>query len=160
MSDRIKPSASLREIDSRYRVWVDVEPRFRDMDAMGHVNNAVYVTYLEVARQEYWARFRTAADYSKVPFVVARVQIDFRSSVQVGEVVRVYLRPRYVSTSSFAMEYALHDLGTGRLVAIAETVLVTYDWDHQRSMPVPDWLRSGLESVEGAPLPGKPPADV
>lgn len=156
MSHRIVPAPSLAEIERQYRVWADIEPRFRDTDAMGHVNNAVFVTYLEIARQEYWARFRSAGDYSNVPFVVARVEIDFQSPVKVGEVVRAYLRTRYVSRSSFSMVYALHDLATGRPVAEAETILVTYDWDHERSMPVPEWVKLGLSQVEGAPLPSRP----
>lgn len=156
MSHQIIPAPSLAEVDRQYRVWTDVEPRFRDTDAMGHVNNAVYITYLEIARQEYWARFRSAGDYSQVPFVVARVEIDFQSSVKVGDVVRAYLRTRYVSSSSFSMVHALHDLATGRPVAKAETILVTYDWEHERSMPVPEWVRIGLSQVEGTPLPARP----
>jgi acyl-CoA thioester hydrolase len=139
-----------------YRFHHDLEVRFRDLDAMGHVNNAVYLTYLEVARQAYWKEVAAQVRYDRVPFVVARASIDFRSSLAVGETVRVFLRTVWAGSRSFAMDYTLREAASGRLVAEASTVLVTYDWAEQRAIPIPDWLRSGLERVEGHPLPGKP----
>ena len=62
-----------------FTVMHELHPRFRDTDAMGHINNAVYVTYLEVARQEYWRAFTGAEDYRREPFILAHVTIDFRS---------------------------------------------------------------------------------
>src|SRR5262249_59858195 len=63
----------------------ELSPRFRDTDAMGHINNAVYVTYLEVARQEYWRAYSRQVDYRRVPFILAHVTIDFRSEALVNE---------------------------------------------------------------------------
>ena len=68
-----------------FSVVFDLDPRFRDTDAMGHINNAVYVTYLEVARQVYWKRLSQADDYRRVPFILAHVTIDFRSEALVSE---------------------------------------------------------------------------
>ena len=51
----------------------EITPRFRDTDAMGHINNAVYVTYLEVARQAYWQALDDQSDYRRVPFILAGV---------------------------------------------------------------------------------------
>jgi acyl-CoA thioester hydrolase len=141
---------------SEYRCHADIEVRFRDLDAMGHVNNAVYLTYLEVARQAYWRTLGTPVRYDRVPFVVARASLDFRAPVGVGETVRVFLRTAWAGNRSFGMEYTLRERDADRLVAEASTVLVTYDWTAQRAMPIPDWLRSALEGLEGRALPGKP----
>jgi acyl-CoA thioester hydrolase len=138
---------------SEFRIWQDIEVRFRDTDAMGHVNNAVYLTYLEVARQTYWKRFSRENDYAHVPFVVASVRIDFRSPLHVDEVARVALRTTWVSRSSFAMQYEVRERDSERVAAEAETVQVTFDYEAQRSIPVPDWLRAELERAEGGPLP-------
>jgi acyl-CoA thioester hydrolase len=146
------------KLDAGFRAHVDIEPRFRDTDAMGHVNNAVYVTYLEVARQDYWRRLTGSNDYGRVPFVVARIEIDLQSPLLVGEIVRVFLRTSWVSRSSFEMEYVLHERDQGRCIATARTVLVTYDYAQNVSMPVPDSIRQALESMEGGPLPGRAPA--
>ena len=130
--------------------------RFRDTDAMGHVNNAVYLTYLEVGRQAYWQRVAPGDRYERVPFVVAHVSIDFRAPVHVGEVVRVHLRTIWVGRSSFGMSYELRERDSGRLAAEATTVQVTFDYEQNRAMPVPAELRRKLEEIEGRPLPDKP----
>lgn len=139
-----------------FSVSTDIDVRFRDTDAMAHVNNAVYATYLEVARQTYWNRVAPEALYNRVPFVVARVSIDFRSPLRVGEAVRVQLRTSWVSRSSFGMEYELREIASGRLIAQASTVQVTFDYERDRAMPMPDELRRRLQEIEGHPLPDKP----
>ena len=139
-----------------FAVAEDVPVRFRDTDAMGHVNNAVYLTYLEVGRQAYWQRFSRQGSYNEVPFVLAHVCIDFRAEARVGQVVRVFLRTSWVSKSSFGMEYELRERDSGVLLATAETVQVTYDYQAKRSMAVPDWLRQEFERVEGRNLPSRP----
>ncbi len=136
--------------------YTDIEVRFRDTDAMGHVNNAVYLTYLEVARQAHWKTFAAHVNYDRVPFVVARATLDFRSPAAVGETIRVGLRVDWVGRSSFGLSYELRERDSGRLVAEAATVLVTYDYDAKRAMPVPDWLRSGLTRSAGRTLPDRP----
>ena len=135
-----------------FTVAFTLEPRFRDTDAMGHINNAVYVTYLEVGRQEYWKRFRRASDYRRVPFILAHVEIDFRSEALVNEVLEVALRCEWIGTRSFAFTYEIREATSRRLVAEASTVQVCYDYDAKRSLPVPDELRKALEAFEGRPL--------
>ncbi len=139
--------------DREFRVHVEIEPRFRDTDAMGHVNNAVYVTYLEVARQEYWKRIQP--DYGTVPFVIAHINLDLLSPLKVGEKLRIGLRTSWMSRSSFQMDYELTETISGREVARAHTIKVAFDWKTERAMPIPEWLRNKLEEIEG-PLPGKP----
>ena len=96
---------------------------------MGHVNNAVYLTYLEIGRQAYWDRFDDDVDYAKVPFVLANVAIDFRNQARVGDVVRVQLKATWAGRSSFGMKYLLTERDSGRVLAEAETAQVTYDYD-------------------------------
>jgi acyl-CoA thioester hydrolase len=134
----------------------EIEVRFRDSDAMGHVNNSVYLTYLEVGRQSYWKRLAADVPYDRVPFVLAHAELDFRSLAHTGETLRVLLRTSWVGRSSFGMAYEIREAVSGRLVVEATSVQVTYDYEQHAAMPVPDWLRRGLESVEGGPLPARP----
>jgi acyl-CoA thioester hydrolase len=139
-----------------FRHWADVEVRFRDTDAMGHVNHAVYLTYAEVARQHYWTRVAPDAAYDDVPFVIAHAEADFSSPAHTGETLRVYLRTSWVSRGSFGMDYEIRSRTDDRLVATATTVLATYDYAAHAAMPVPEWMRQGLERAEGRALPGRP----
>ena len=108
--------------------------RFRDCDAMGHVNNAVYSTYLEEAR------IGVLGDL--VSFILARVEIDFRSELRNGEEVEVRTRCSRIGKKSFDLEHVIS--AGGRTVAEAKSVLVSYDYGRGESVPVPDELRQRL----------------
>ena len=75
-----------------FRVATPIVPRFRDTDAMGHLNNAVYLTYFEVARTAYWTELTGTRNYHEVPFILAHTTIDFRSPAFVYEVLEVGIR--------------------------------------------------------------------
>ena len=135
-----------------FTVVRELHPRFRDTDAMGHINNAVYVTYLEVARQEYWARLTRVQDYRRVPFILAHVTIDFRSEALVDEVLLVGIRCEWTGTKSFAFRYEIHERETGRRIVDATSIQVCYDYVSKRSIAIPEELRRAVEAFEGRPL--------
>ena len=135
-----------------FTVVRELMPRFRDTDAMGHINNAVYVTYLEVARQHYWQAFDSQSDYRRVPFILAGVKIDFRSEALVRETLTLAIRCGWVGNKSFGFEYEIREKTTGRLVVEASSVQVCYDYDAKQSIPVPLELRRRLETFEGHDL--------
>jgi acyl-CoA thioester hydrolase len=111
--------------------------RFRDCDAMGHVNNAVYSTYLEEAR------IGVLGGLSE--FILARMEIDFRAELRAGDEVEIGTRCARVGTKSFELEHEL--LAAGRVVASARSVLVAYDYERGASVPVPDDLRARLTAA-------------
>jgi acyl-CoA thioester hydrolase len=116
--------------------------RFRDLDAMGHVNNAVFSTYLEQARLAWFSqeRFGAVDEQPLGDVILARTEIDFRSPVEAGETVEVGVRPSRVGTKSFELEYELQ--AGGRVVAEARSVLVGYDYRRGQSTAIPDrWKR-------------------
>jgi acyl-CoA thioester hydrolase len=115
--------------------WIQRERvRFRDCDSMGHVNNAVYSTYLEQAR------IGILGDLE--PFILARVEIDFRAELRAGEHVEVRSRCSRVGTKSFELE---HQVWAGdRLVADAKSVLVGYDYEAGTSVPLTENQRRRL----------------
>jgi acyl-CoA thioester hydrolase len=111
--------------------------RFRDLDGMGHVNNAVFSTYLEQARLAWFG------DDDEMPLgdvILARTEIDFRAPLGLGEVVEIGVRPRRLGTKSFELEYELR--ANGRTVAEAKSVLVGYDYGRAETTPIPErWRR-------------------
>jgi|SRR3954447_3170871 len=110
--------------------------RFRDCDAMGHVNNAVFSTYLEEARIDVLGGLR--------PFILARVEIDFRSQLRAGEQIEIGTRCSRIGMKSFDLEHQIH--ADGRVVADARSVLVAYDYETESSVPLSDELRRRLSS--------------
>ena len=112
--------------------------RFRDVDALGHVNNAAYLTYLEQARIAFLAPM--GADQTGM--ILARAEIDFRAQVGFGDEVEIEVEPLSVGTKSFELGYTVRV--SGAVVAEAKTVLVAFDYSAGQAVPVPDGWRSAL----------------
>lgn len=112
-----------------------IEIRWRDCDAFGHVNNAVYATYLEECRDEWMERvLGEAGDLWE--WVLARVAIDFRHEVvQADDEVIVSVRLTRIGTSSLTLREEIRT-PAGRLSAEAEAVVVARDRDTGRSRPL------------------------
>jgi acyl-CoA thioester hydrolase len=115
--------------------WVTRERvRFGDCDPMGHANNAVYSTYLEQARITVLGGLD--------PFILARVEIDFRSELRMNDEIEIRTRCSRIGTKSFELE---HQIWTGdRLAAEAKSVLVGYDYHRGTSVPIPDETKRRL----------------
>lgn len=126
-------------------VVVEIKVPWRDIDAAGHVNNAVYFSYLETARIEAILRLVGGSRPQDVGFIVARAACDYQSPAFMGETLVVSTWPTRVGTTSFTLKYKVADKATGRAVADGETVQVMYDYAAKRKMPIPDGLRKMLE---------------
>ena len=62
-----------------FRFTTSLEIRFRDLDALGHVNNAVYLTYFEIVRTRYWKRLFGLPPAQDWGFVMVRTECNYRS---------------------------------------------------------------------------------
>ena len=112
--------------------------RFRDVDAMGHVNNAVFLTYLEEARIAYLLLFGAEVG----DMILARVEIDFRAPLRTGDELEIGVRPTTVGTKSFGLEYQVRSGNT--VAAEAKTVIVSFDYESGRSVELPETWREAL----------------
>ncbi|MEM4779955.1 MAG: thioesterase family protein [Halalkalicoccus sp.] len=124
----------------------DVQVRFRDIDAMGHVNNAVYATYVEQARTEY---FTEVLDESleAVPSVLASLELSYERPITLGQSVTVGIDVPELGRSSLPMHYEV--LANGERAATAESVQVFLDPETQRPYPIPDRFRERIAAFEG-----------
>jgi acyl-CoA thioester hydrolase len=124
-----------------------LEVRFRDCDAMGHTNHAVYLTFLEQARLAHW---RALWDFGRTPapgdlpgVILARVEADYKRPTRFGELLEIRLSVGDIGRSSFRYDYEIVD-AEGRTVLTAKTVQVMYDDTANRPVPIPDWIRALL----------------
>jgi acyl-CoA thioester hydrolase len=140
-------------VSDSFRHRTTLQVRFRDIDAFGHVNNAVFFSYLEQARIEYLIDvLQPAATFDRLPLILARVELDFRSPIMFGEEVSVETRIDGIGRSSLAMSHRMTAGEEGRLVGESTSVLVTYDYATARPMDVPDDWRAKLTAHEGRPI--------
>jgi acyl-CoA thioester hydrolase len=124
-----------------------LDVRFRDCDALGHVNNAVYLTYLEQTR---FMQGRSRGGPAPPPapaglpgVILARVECDYRRPATFGETLEIRLTVGELGRSSFRYEYEIVD-GQGRTVLTAKTVQVVYDYAAEKPVPIPDSIRALL----------------
>lgn len=131
---------------AEYATAVDIDVRYRDIDSVGHVNNAVFVSYLEHARVEY---IQAVLALSAVDpgFVLVNVEVNFEREILLGQDVVVGLRVSDIGTSSITMDYEI--TADGKRAATAKSVIVPYDEDAGESRPVPDEWRERIASHEG-----------
>ena len=131
----------------RFRYSTPIAVRFRDCDPMGHVNNAVYLSYLEAARFSWWRRAFGPTGLTDHGFIVARVEIDYRKPALPGEQLLIRLRVDALGTSSFTVVYEILNTRTRELIAEARSVQVAFDYAQGRSVPLSEDYRAKLEAA-------------
>lgn len=122
---------------------VDIEVRFSDLDAYGHVNNAVFFTYLETARTKCFLKDFVEFARSGLLFLVVKAECEYKRPIDLTDRVVVTLRIVRIGNSSFDIAYRLHD-GNDVTYAEAKTVMVCYDQAQKRTIPVPVGLTAAL----------------
>ncbi len=129
---------------SRFAFTRTMTTRFSDMDGMGHVNNAVFLTYFEEARMAYWMQVMGKPDLSGMNMILARAEVDFRSPLIAPETIEVGVGCTKIGRTSFVLEEDMHEVKSGRLVAEARKVLVHYDYVALRAVPVTEEMRARM----------------
>jgi acyl-CoA thioester hydrolase len=143
MPDSERPAPPPATERSSYTSWAYDKVRMGDTDRQGHVNNAVFATFAETGRIEFMRDDMLALDRDKIGFVVARIEIDFRSELHWPGTVDIGTRLVSVGRTSWRMEHGM--FAGGRCVATAVSVMVTIDRATRKPTPLPDMLRTWLE---------------
>ncbi|MFN2221917.1 MAG: acyl-CoA thioesterase [Candidatus Promineifilaceae bacterium] len=117
---------------------------FRDLDALGHVNNAVYFTYMETARTNFFAERVRITDPQMLPVIVAEATCTYLAPLYMGDLLKVHMGVSRIGSRSFDFAY-LMTYEDGRAVARARTSMVTYDYEQARAILIPETLRPILE---------------
>jgi YbgC/YbaW family acyl-CoA thioester hydrolase len=86
--------------------------RLRDLDGLGHVNNAAIVTYLEDARTLYLLGRRGKSSIADFDFILARTEIDYRAPAFLHERLEILVKPKRIGSKSFELEYRVNSLDT------------------------------------------------
>jgi acyl-CoA thioester hydrolase len=118
--------------------------RFNDLDGMEHVNNAIFLTYMESARLAYLESLGAGQNPQK-SLILARVEVDFRSPISFGEEVEIGVRTGRIGTKSFELDHEVR--ADGRLAAEGKSILVAYDYTTGSSRELPAEWRELLEGV-------------
>lgn len=137
------------ELLSNFHFRMELRMRWSDMDEMRHVNNAVFLTYLEDARGRYLYE-ACKWDWTRDGIILANVNLDYLKPLYFTDMAFVYARISKIGTKSFEMEYiiARESENVRELVARAKTIQVMFDYRTKSSVEVPDAIRDRLNEFE------------
>lgn len=117
---------------------------FRDLDVLGHVNNAVYLTYFEHARIAYGLQLSGGVRLADLAFIMAEANVTYLKPAFFEDLLVLGVRVSEIGTKSFVMEYGLQRPSSGEQIARGRTVQVWFDYAAQRSVPVPQSFRDAV----------------
>ena len=126
------------------------EVEFRDLDGLGHVNNAVYLSYLESAKVQYFREVVGAGNLAQLG-IVADAKISYRSPAFFGERLEIGVRVGRVGTKSVEFEFEIRG-PDGRLVAEASSVHVAFDYASREPIELPEEWKRRIEAHEAERL--------
>lgn len=124
--------------------------RYGDLDPQGHVNNAVYLTYLESARLGYYQQVGIYHPDSRIltGMVVVHNEIDYLAPIRFGQAVRVGLLVERVGTKSITFTFQIETDPDGMPLARGKSVMVAYDNSTEQGIPIPEDWREKINQFE------------
>lgn len=128
-----------------------IQIRFADTDMLGHVNNANYLTYMELARMSYFNEVvNDAVDWSKEGVILAKAVVDYRRPILIEDTLYVYLAVDHISSKSFNFSYRFVVVKDGEEITYAEgsTIMVCFDYQLQKSIVMPEKWKSRIMQYE------------
>lgn len=124
---------------------IQIHVRFRDIDGMGHVNNAVFFTYFEEGRKAFFQKIATGSDLGIFPFILARIGCDFLSPIKLDTLLSLEMWVKEIGNKSFGLSYHLVDFKDPSIsYAKGESVQVCFDYGTNKSIAVPAELKQKL----------------
>jgi len=123
---------------SEYKFRTPIAIRFSDIDAVGHVNNAVYLTYFEVARFHYWKEIINW-NLNENGVIVGRSEVNYLKPITLDDEIACYVRTTRIGNSSFDVMHVLVKITPGgeEICTTGKTVCISYDYTANKSIPIP-----------------------
>lgn len=129
-----------------------IQIRWNDLDALGHVNNAVYITYFEIARGYFMLKACPQWDWKKDMFLIGNVNADFlKELLLTAEDARVHVRTQKLGTKSFVLEYLITSKKGDETIihASGTTTQIMFDTRAKATIEIPMWVRESLMTFDG-----------
>ncbi len=137
--------------NNQFNFSYPIQMRWNDLDALGHVNNAIYVSYFEIARGAFMLKAVPGWDWTKHMFLIANVNVDFKKELLLTAInPQVHVRTSKIGGKSFVVDYALTSQKGEETIlhASGSTTQIMFDTKSRSTMEVPDWVRNALQSFD------------
>ena len=133
-------------MDEQKVFTIPIEIRFRDLDALGHVNHAIFITYFEEGRKAFFQEYFDVGDSTEFNFIMAHVRCDYLKPIQLSHRrVTLQMQISKMGNKSFDLEYRLTDLTDPSVIfAKGSSVQVCFDYQENKSVRMSDKMRATL----------------
>jgi len=137
------------KVPSEFHYKTPIAIRFADIDAFGHVNNAVYLTYFEIARSSYWNEV-VHWDWEQMGIIIGRAEINYIKPITLNDKVHAYVRTARIGKSSFDLDYLLVKVCNGEeiICTTGSTACVSFDYRLNISASIPEAHRQKMQEFE------------
>jgi acyl-CoA thioester hydrolase len=121
-----------------YKYKTPIAIRFSDIDNVGHVNNAIYLTYFEVARITYWREI-ISWNLKENGIIVGRSEVNYLKPITFDDQIFCYVRTTRIGNSSFDVMHVLVKMTPHgeEICTTGKTVCISYDYAACKSIPIP-----------------------
>lgn len=121
----------------------EIQVRFADCDMMGHVNNAVYLSYFEQARMHYFNQMVGSEwDWKKQGIILVRNEVDYLKPIFLHDSPKIYVSLVEIGNTSFTLAYDV--VVNGESVSEGVSTLVCFDFELNKPVPVYEEMKVGL----------------
>ncbi len=126
-----------------------IQIRFGDIDIMGHVNNGVQLSYLDVGRLDYFEQvYGQTINWNDAALIVAHLEIDYLSPILLKDQIEVHTRIHKIGTKSVGMTQTIIDRITGEVKTQTTQVMVAFSQKLGESIEVPETLKIRIREFE------------
>ena len=136
---------------STFKFSHPIQVRWKDLDALGHVNNAVFITYFELARGHYMPAACPGWDWHEHMFLIANVQVNYLKEVRLSTPeAKVHIRTKEMGSKSFVLDYVMTSEQDGEQIihASGSSVQVMFDMQTRKTIPIADWVHNALSAFD------------
>jgi acyl-CoA thioester hydrolase len=136
----------------KFNFSLPLQIRWSDLDPLGHVNNAVYVTYFEIVRGHYMLHACPGWDWQRDMFLIGNVNVHFLKELKLtADKTHVHIRTSKIGTKSFVLDYAIiTQKGDEQVVhATGHTTQIMFDMKSRKTIEIPDWVREAMVAFDG-----------
>ncbi len=128
-------------------IYYPVEVRFQDLDAFGHVNNAIFLSYCEQSRVRFYDALFPLKSALDFPFLIVHAELDYKRPVTILDEVEVGITVSRIGGGSWDFRYEVRNRKDGSIHCIARTVQAYWDHEKKSTGPINPELRKGLENA-------------
>lgn len=141
------------EAEFAFKHSIPLQIRFNDIDMLGHLNNSVYLTFMDLGKAKYFnAVLGRQIEWDDINLAIVNINVNFYAPSYAYDQLECLTEVVAVSQHSLTLEQRIVEVGTGAVKCIARTIMAGFDVKTATSRPIEDKWVEMLEKYEGRKL--------